>query len=237
MNIQQLRSDFLTKEVVLQLYRDTPLADYKTRIATLEKHANPLKSTYDAEVYEVKMNDHIGFFYFEAKKYSLAIEHFSKVLEIMKPEDYPFLYFHVLGLLIRCNRLIKNYDEAVLWFETGVSTIEKVDSSFEKLNLLQEYVDLLLDARKIFNQEYNWIIQSIIDDLGFPETLSEPVQTIQSMRERNRIWNRNLGKIKLLGRDNKTLMLIKMEEYYQNCEIQWYKNYAADRIAELKAKI
>lgn len=234
MEREQFNREFLNRDMTLKLYRDIPQFDFSTKIGLIKSYTDQIKNSYDSEVFEVRLNNEIGFVYWNAKEYALAIKHFEKVISILKPDDYPFLYFNVVCLLIRSNRLISNYGASLLWVEKAIDNISYSESSFVKLDILNEYVDLILESNQSFNDDFTPIIQFIIDDLGFPEKLRDPKETAKSMKKTNGLWNQKLSKVTLMDKNDKQARIKEFEKYYEACEISWYKNYANDKINKLK---
>ena len=218
MNTNQLKQDFLPNEIVLKLYREFSTSDFEQRIIFFDNYAQSIKDTIDSEVFDIRYNNQIGFLYWEAGEYSRAIVHFKKVLEILKPQDHSFLYFHILVLLIRSSRMICNYSESLYWVEVGFSIMNSASSSFEKLDILGEYADLLIDTNSDFGLSTE-IIAQIIDDLGFPEQLSDPIDTINSIRNTHRIWNRKLSEISMKKIPDKNSRINAFEGFKNDCPI------------------
>lgn len=226
----QLQRDFLPKEIVLQLYRDIARDDYSTKISVVSNYANTLTDTWDCTILNLRLNNEIAFFFWDAEEYPMAIQHYLKVVEVLKPEDYPSLYFFIIGQLIRCNRHILNFSESLKWADLAFSQINHTHSSFEKLNILKEYVDLLEDSKEAFSIKYIPVITTVIEDLGFPEVLEDPKVTVNSMKDRNKFWNRKMSKITLMDRNNPQAQIEALEEFQKTCEIGWYKNFAAEML-------
>jgi tetratricopeptide (TPR) repeat protein len=234
MKKDQYKKEFLPKEIVLKLRIDIPTSDYNKKIELIKSYSDTIKETFDKKVFEVRLHNEIGFCYWEAGEFSLAILHFQKVIDKLKPQDYPSLYFLVIGLLIRCNRLISDFPESYHWIEIAFKNIFFAESPFDRLNILHEYVDVLIAVNKPFNYDYNKIIEEVIADLGFPEQFTDPVETIISMRNTNLTWNRKLSEITLMQREDKNSLIRAYENYMQNCPIGWYKNDAKDAIDIIK---
>jgi tetratricopeptide (TPR) repeat protein len=233
MKKEQFNREFLPKEIVLKLLREIPPTNCEQKIKLIKNYTQTIKESFDSDVFEVRFNNEIGLCYWEAKEYALAESHFRKV-NILKPQHYPFLYFLVVGLLIRCNRLISNYVESFYWVDIAVSNIIFADSSFDKLNILKEYVDLLTDTKQAFNHNYNKIIIEIINDLGFPEGLTNPIDTVNSMRNTNLTWNRKLSEIGLTDKKDINSLIKLYESYKEKCPVEWYKKYAEEAIIRIK---
>ncbi|MDN3687423.1 hypothetical protein [Cyclobacterium jeungdonense] len=238
MNTDQFTSDFLPKEIVLKLYRDVPIWDYQQQIDLVNSYAETVKETMDPDVFDIKLHHQIGFCYWQADAHPQAIVHYKKVIEKLKPHHYPFLYFNVISLLIRCNRLIAEFSESFYWCGIAFKYLEATTSSFDKLNILTEYVDVLADANESFNKEYEPIIKYVIADLGFPETLTDPLETVNAMRTTNHIWNRKLSDVELsqVHLEDTDQIIRAFENFKQHCPIEWYRNYAENAINIRKHK-
>lgn len=232
MNTDQLTADFLPKEIVLKLYREIPNGDYQQQIDLVNSYAETIKASMDPDVYAVKLHHQIGFCYWEAGAYPQAILRFKKVIENLAPHQHPSFYFQVIGLLIRCNRMLSEFGESFYWIEVAFNNLEATASSFEKLNILKEYVDVLTDANEPFNKDYEPIIEHIISDLGFPQKLIDPIETVIAMRETNHIWNRKLGELELSQAqiEDTNQIIQDYENFRKYCPIEWYRKYAENAI-------
>jgi len=69
---------------------------------------------------------------------------------------------------------------------------------------------LISDSKQEFDQSYLPIIQSVIEEAGFPHKLGEPISTIYSMKKADHLWNRKLMELEISHRLNKETVL---EEY------------------------
>jgi hypothetical protein len=78
------------------------------------------------------------------------------------------------------------------------------------LLLLEDYADLISDSKQEFYPSYLPVIQSVIEEAGFPQKLAEPISTIYSMKKADNHWNRKLMELNLSHRLNKETLL---EEY------------------------
>ncbi|SHM79463.1 Tetratricopeptide repeat-containing protein [Cyclobacterium lianum] len=232
MNKDQLTSDFLPKEIVLKLYRDIPIWDYQQQIELVNSYAETIIESMDPDVYAVKLHNQIGFCYCQAGRYPQAIAHFKKVIEHLAPSHHPSLYFHVIGLVIRSNRQMKEFGEAIYWAEIGLYNLDNAKSSFERLNILAGYVDVLKEAYEPFNQAYERIITHVIADLGFPETPTDPIETVNALRTTNHIWNRKLSdlEVSLAHSKDDEQIISALENFRQHCPIEWYRKYAEKAI-------
>ncbi|WP_373524274.1 tetratricopeptide repeat protein [Aquiflexum sp.] len=237
MKKEQFIREFLPTDITLKLYRDIPVSDFQVKIDLIKSSAETVRKTFDPRVYEVRLHNEIGHCYFMADKYPLAIMHFQKALEILEPQHNPFIYFNIVGLLIRSNRVIADFPESCRWIEVAFKNIHFADSSFHKLNILKDYVDVLKDRNQPFNNDYCKVIEEIIDDLGFPNGLYDPIDKVNSMKQTNHIWNRKLMEISLMDRTNVNSLIKAHEDYLQNCPIGWYKNYLKEEIVGIKNNI
>ncbi len=140
--------------VLLELHRDMEVSDYKSRIKLVEVYAKSISDSFDNDVFEVKLNNELGFLYWQGEQFHSAIEHYEKVVKILKAEHYPWIYFHTIGMLCRCNRLIKNYQKSLEWIVLAFEQNDMIDGNFDRLYLLTEYADLILDSNISFNSDY-----------------------------------------------------------------------------------
>jgi len=92
-------------------------------------------------------------------------------------------YFLTIGLILRCSRLIGNFDQAFFWAKKAFAEVMHAPGFNFKLDLLQDHGDLISDSKQEFDQSCLPIIQSVIDEAGFPQKLADPISTINSMRE------------------------------------------------------
>lgn len=234
MSKEKPHREFFSKEVVLKLYRGFDLSDYESRIAFVKEEAEKVRRRFDKEIFDKNLSNKIAHIYLDAEKYAEAIPYFETVVQLSKAETDAF-YLFPIWLLVRCNREIGQFSQAFKWNEKAISLFEFA-SSFDKLNVLKEYADLIQDSGDAFNSTYKSIIQDIIDDLGFPEKLENPIETIYSMVKTNRNCSRELGKIHIqAGLDQKTKLKL-FQEYYNACEMDWYKNHVAEIIERIKQK-
>ncbi|MEP2348322.1 MAG: tetratricopeptide repeat protein [Algoriphagus sp.] len=234
MNREQLQKDFFPAEIMLQLVKqEIPLSD---KIKLINSYLDKVRDSYDAEVLKIKQHNQLAHIYWMSEHYEEAIAHFEIVVENMEAEDYPSLYSLALNLLIRCNRLLSNYQEAEKYATLAFASFDTFHP-FKKLNILTDYADLIADSGKIFDENYISIIQATIDELGFPEKLDDPIETIRSMSKRNQVWNRKLSdwtiKYRESDLDEKKRELV---QYIDSCEIGWYKDYALNTLEILQNK-
>ena len=235
MNIKDLNKDFLPRELVLKLFTEIPKEKINQRINLVANYAETIKGSMETEAFEVRLHDQFGFIYWEAGSYTKAIEHYTLAIKILRPVDYPFLYFHIVCLLIRCNRLLDKYSDSLNWAEEAFENIEHADSPFQVLTVLNEYVTFIESANISFNPIYTKIAKAVFIKLGFTFKFLDPIETIKLMKKKNLNWNKKLNQIKRESRgksssENKKAYL----EYKDSVEIKWYADYAATKIQELE---
>ncbi len=234
MNREQLQKDFFPKEVMLKLFRDS--THLESKIELINDYIDEVRDSYDEDVLQIIQNNQIAHTYWMSEQYAQAIAHFEIVVENMEPEDYPSNYILVLNLLIRGNRLLSNYKEAEKWIALAFGN-SKIYHPFDNLIILNDYADLIADSGQAFDESHNPLIQSIIDELGFPEKLKDPVETIRSMNKSHKYWARKLTSIEADSlKPDLDLTIKEYEEYAVSCEIEWYRNYAKNTIERLKIK-
>lgn len=234
MKDQRYHQDFLPREIVLKLHRDIPKSNVEQRIELIKNHAKQVEADFEKEVYEVKLNTELGFCYWEAHQYSQSILYLEKVIAILKPELDDTIYFLSIGLLIRGNRILQNYQSALRWAESAFKNIHLTDSSFLKLNILEDYAALISDSQGTFKEGYKIIITEVIHTLGFPEKGDNPLEVIHAMKAMNLTWNRKLREITLDSNKDLDADILAFERFRQNCPIRWYREYAENIIANIK---
>jgi hypothetical protein len=62
---------------------------------------------------------------------------------------------------------------------------------------------LISDSKQEFYPSYLPVIQSVIEEAGFPQKLAEPISTIYSMKKADHHWNRKLMELELTHRIKK----------------------------------
>jgi tetratricopeptide (TPR) repeat protein len=235
MNSKELQKDFLPKEIVLKLMLDIPRGNYAEKLALLDNYIDQVKDSFEPDILLVKSNNEKGLIYWDAKKYDLAIRHYEKVLEILGPSDYPFLYFHITYLLITCYRLTKQFGPSMQWAETALNNLDCTNSSFDKLITLTAYADLLAEAGLPFNERNTALIDIVIQELEFPSIpVVEPIERIKIISQEHKRWNQQLSKLHLIPRENKAEIIAALKDYVASCEIGWYKKYAAQRLKRIE---
>ncbi|HBH22130.1 MAG TPA: hypothetical protein DDY13_01780 [Cytophagales bacterium] len=234
MNSSQFKETFLPKELVLELSRDFPDKDIEAKIELIKSYAAKIGYKFDADVFEILLNKELGICRWEAGQYSLAITHFEQVIHQLPPNANPTTYFLVIGLLIRCNTLIADYDKSLQWAELAMNNLSQTNNSFDKLSSLVAYADLVGRTNRPFAQKFIPLINEVINELGFPETLNDPNKTIDSIQKTNTKWNKRLSEITLTKYKNEASEMKAFEEYRQQCPVGWYRNYAGEKIEQLK---
>ncbi|WPR73455.1 hypothetical protein [Algoriphagus sp. NG3] len=236
MNLEQLRKDIFPSELILKLYKDIPDTQYEEKIKLVNNYIDEVRDSYDEDVLKIKKHNQIAFCYWMAEQYPQAIQHFEMVVENMEPEDYPPLYFLALNLLIRGNRILSNYEVAERWAELAWKN-HNFAHAISNLNILNDYTDLITDSETILDKKYYPLIQSIIDEYGFPEELEDPIETIRSMHQRHKFWSNKLSKTVITFRKStQEEYTEKLEQYVKSCEIEWFQNLARETLVKLKSK-
>ena len=234
MNREQLQIDFFPTELMLKFYRDIPESEYETKIKLVNDYIEEVRDSYDEDVLKIKQQNQIAHIYWTSEHYPKAIYHFEIVVESMEPEDYPSIYFLALNLLIRGNILLSNYKEAEKWAELAFENHHLADA-ISNLHILNDYCDVITKTEIFLDKKYHPLIQSIIDEYGFPEKLGDPVETIRSMTVRHRYWNNMLSEIRLINRQDSPEYIKELENYRDSCEIEWYRNYVSKTLNNLRS--
>ncbi|MBD8488800.1 hypothetical protein IFO69_08590 [Echinicola sp. CAU 1574] len=233
MDLDQLRKDFMPKELVLKLFTEIPSGHWEEQFKLLDDHFKSIKDQIDPDVFFIRTNQQYGFFSWEAGRYKEAINFYEQAISRLTYDDYDFLYHIISSQLIRCYRLIGNMEMAMQWFDTSVSKRRNVDSLFHLLDLMKEYRLIVLDTHKHFDEDYLENVQEIIDGLGFPTELSDPITTLEEIETLNGVWNRKLGQLELNTRDDVKLKKEYLSTYKKECPIGWYRDYAAKALEKL----
>ena len=231
MKKEDFEKDLMPPELVLKLTRDIPSNNYKEKLSLLHEHFEKLKASnlYHAEVLELKKDEQIAFIYWDASQFEESAFYYEKILNSLTPELAPNSYSMATFMVIRSYRLNRNYSASALWAEKILDKPELL-SSFSKLDALSEYVDLINETLSEFNRNYVSIILQIITELGFPvEYKDNPVESIAKIKELNRKWNLKMPTRRLPDSERKK----SWEEYINECEVGWYKNYAKERLDEM----
>lgn len=211
---------------------DVPRENYAEKLEILDDYINHVKNSFEPNILLVKSNQEKGFIYWEAEKYDSAIKHYEKVLEVLGPSDYPFLYFHIASVLITCYRLTKQFGPSMQWAETALNNLNYTDSSFyDKLGILTAYTELLHEADMPFNEKYTAIIDNVILQMEFPPvSADEPIERIKIINQEHKKWNQRLMKVDVIGKENKGELITALKDYVASCDIGWYKKYAAQKL-------
>ncbi|PZX52060.1 hypothetical protein [Algoriphagus chordae] len=234
MNKEQLKKDIFPAELMLQLFRDIP--DVESKIRMVNEYIEKVHGVYDEDVLLIKQQNQIAHIYWISEQHEQSIHHFEIVVESMEVEDYPSLYFLALNLLIRGNRILSNYKAAEKWVALAFES-SGIFNPAENLINLNDYADLLTESGKVFENKHMPLIQSIIDEYGFPEKLEDPITTIRSMRKSYQYWARKLGEMELKSAESSlTDNILAYENYTKSCEIGWFRNYASNSLDRLKSK-
>ncbi|MGC6431217.1 MAG: hypothetical protein ACON5F_09265 [Jejuia sp.] len=228
--------EFLPRELGLKLMRDLPRSNYREKINLVDNYVKTIKSTFGSTAFEVRYHNEIGFIYWDAEEYALAVAHYKKAITPLDPKDYSYLYFLIICFLIRGERHLKNYASSYKWVDMAFKNMTFIESSFEKLNILKEYADLLKETGEDFDYDTN-IIMDIIEDLGFKIALKNPVETIHLLKQNNLEWNKKFGKIVLMKNVSKEEVLDAYKEFKKNCPIKYYRNLASEKIILLNGEL
>lgn len=227
--------EFLSKEIVLKLYRDLRHADSSTRIQALENYIETIKDQYNETEIQFQLTKQIGVIYFEGQEYDKAIEYLEKANEVTNLEISQPNKRLIRILLIRTNRLLKRYEKSLQWIDKELYSLSENDSAFDLLNILGEYADLCQDSSLLFDSKYENLIPRVVQELGFPLMKLQPIEYINKLRELNKFWNVELGKIHLQKIPNEEKIRI-YQKYLTECEIKWYRDYVNSVIASLDKK-
>jgi hypothetical protein len=231
LNLRKNEREFFDTEVTLKLYREFDFNDYEARIAYVKAEAEKVRSHFDEACFTEKLSSRIAHCYLDAEKFGEAIPYLAKEVELK--DKWDSFYLFPIWLLIRCNRLIKDFEKGLYWSEKAFSLFDQANA-MDKLNVFVEYSKLLMDYEKPFNPDYLHFIQEIIDEHGFPQRLEEPTATIQSLDVMNRKWNRKLSDISMMKTADKAEKITLFHKYIEVCEIGWYRENAEKVIANLQ---
>jgi hypothetical protein len=124
--------------------------------------------------------------------------------------------------------------KSLQWAELAMNNLSQTNNSFDKLSSLVAYADLVGRTNRPFAQKFIPLINEVINELGFPETLNDPNKTIDSIQKTNTKWNKRLSEITLTKYKNEASEMKAFEEYRQQCPVGWYRNYAGEKIEQLK---
>jgi NACalpha-BTF3-like transcription factor len=73
------------------------------------------------------------------------------------------------------------------------------------------------------------LVNKIIRELGITTKETNPIKQIHNIREKNRFWNIELGKI-ITQKVNDTERENLLKNYIAECEIKWYKDYVLQMV-------
>lgn len=235
MNREQLKKDFFPAELMLKLYRDLADCGAEAKIKLIDEYIEKVRDSYDEDVLFIKQHNQIAHMHFMSGQHEQAISYFEMVVEKMAPDDYPPIYFLAINLLIRSNCILTNYDVAKQWGELALKNHHHADP-ISNLHILNDYMDVLSETETDLDKKHYSVIQSIIDEYGFPEKLRDPVETIRSMNKRHKIWARKMGDLTLnYAKPDGAATFEDLERYIESCEIGWYRNYARNMLDKLKS--
>ncbi|NMM47680.1 tetratricopeptide repeat protein [Marinigracilibium pacificum] len=237
MNVHRYSKDLLSKETTLKLYQDISITKVEDKIRLIIHEADIVRSSFDDDVFQVKLNNQIGFCYWEVGDYQKAITHFEKVIDLLNPEEDISLFFLTLNLLIKCNRLTSNYEKGFHWSSIAFNNIDKSKSPFEKLHLLTEYAGLVTDSKTKFDDDFIKFILDVINQFGMNINVNSPIEAINEIHIINGTWNRKYSEIILTNTKDIAASIELYEEYKRNCPIEFYKNLANEKLVKLKSKL
>lgn len=235
MNREQLQKDIFPAELMLKLYGgDIPDSEVELKIELLDEALEKVRDNYDQDVLTVMRNNHIAVLHWMAKQYQKVIPHAEEVINLLEPQDYPTYYFISIDLLIKCNFILSKYKTADKWARIALEN-HHLSDTISNLHILNNYTDVLLATKNPLDEKYKPLIQSIIDEYGFPEKLEDPLETIRSMTVRHRYWNKMLSEIRLNNRPDSPEYIKELENYRDICEIEWYRNYVSKTLKNLRS--
>ncbi|SFU18099.1 hypothetical protein SAMN04489724_4765 [Algoriphagus locisalis] len=236
MNREQLQKDFFPPEIILKIYQDIPDSEIEAKIKLVNEYIEKVRGTYDEDVLKIHQHNQIAFCYWIAEQYVESIKHFEIVVESLQPEDCSTKYFLALNLLIRGTRLLSKYNEAEKWAESALAN-HHLSDAISNLHILNDYCDVITETESFLDEKHNLLIQSIIDEYGFPEKLEDPIDTIQSMSMRHKYWSNTYSKIVLNFRESDPEEYIQeIEKYIESCDIEWFRNHALKSIEIIKER-
>ncbi|WP_041738325.1 hypothetical protein [Echinicola vietnamensis] len=230
MDKTQLKKDIMPKELVLKLHRDIPPTDWIHKIRLLDEFFDSVAPKLDEDVLFIKRHEQYGFFLWEAGEWSRAIEHYERALTKLEAADNPFLYHIVTLQLITCYQHLENYRAAMVWFETAMLNLTPGHHAFERLGLLEKYVQLLEATAQPFDEKYLPIIQQVVDEAGFPPPEEHPKSAIKSLSAMHLEWNQKLSKLYLDAKKGKIDLHDSLKAYAETCPIGWYRDHVNERL-------
>ncbi|WP_200975130.1 hypothetical protein [Echinicola sp. 20G] len=233
MDLEQLRKDFMPKELVMKLFVEIPKGHWEKKFKVLDAYFRSIKDQMDPDVFFIRTNQEYGFFSWEAGKYWEAVHYYEQAISRLAYEDYEFLYHNISSQLIRCNGLVGNTQKALEWLETALMNKRKGDNLFHLLDLMREYWQILVATKGQFDDRYLKYIQEVSLGLGFSIELSDPLTAIKEMDGLNKEWNHKLQRIGKDTRDNVSLKKQHLEKFKGECPIAWYQDYAAKALERI----
>ena len=222
------KKEFPSKDIILKIYEELKGADSATKINVFLDYVETVKQDFDEIYVESEVAKQIGLIYFHENAYSEALPYFEKVDEIEKRNGKPSDHLNSL-LLIRTNRLLKRYEQSLYWYNQTFESINDTDSAFRLLDIMGDYVDLCQDANISFDSKHEFLVDKIIRELGIIKKETNPIKQIHFMRQKNRYWNIELGKI-LTQKVNDSERENLLRNYIAECEIKWYTDYVLQMI-------
>jgi tetratricopeptide (TPR) repeat protein len=229
---QEENKEFMSKDINLKLYKELRDADSTTKINAFREYAETIKEKFDERFVEIESAKQLGLIHFEHKEYLEALPYFEKADETENREGKSYGHLNSL-LLIRTNRLLKRYDQSLYWFEKALKSIKETDSAFMLLDIIGDYADLCQDADFSFDSKYEYLINKIVQELGFPNKDIEPIANVHRLRELNKYWNVQLCKISIHEISDQEKVIF-YKKYIDDCEIKWYKDYVQEMLERLK---
>jgi tetratricopeptide (TPR) repeat protein len=233
MDQEKPQREFFENEIMLKLYKGFDRSDYEGRISFVKEEAEKVREFFEADIFEKNLNSFIAHCYLDAEEYGKAIPYFEKLIGHEDPNDPNSYFFFKRQILIRCYWRTNDFSTAYSLLDQTFSHLHKANS-FDKLNMLVEYVDYLEASKKDFDERYLQFIEDVRTDLGFGILEGSPLEKVYSMKKANIKWNRKLGEIILYKEKNLAKALILFQAYYDECEIGWYRNYVSGIIAKMK---
>ena len=234
MNKDQLKKDFLSAELMMKMHSALTARDFEEKIWLVHAYAQSQIANLDEDVLQLKLNHEIGFIYYEAAQFASAISFFEKVVYQLKPSDHELLYFLDLSLLVKCNLALEQFTQAKVWIEKALAELGHDRGIFQRLSLVEDYAEYLEAAGDTFADAYISLLDSIVDELGFDESLpADPLERLAIISQKNAIWNRKLMKIELQHRHQPEARKKALADYLKNCTIKWYRDYVRQRLDEI----
>lgn len=228
--------NFLSKDIVIKIYKDLKDADVETKIKALHEYADSVKDRFKADHIQFEIDKQKAFLYYDHQQYATALPHIIKVLSAESAYTTESSE-HLYSLLrIRCHRLLHQYEEGMICFKNRLSQLKESDSAFMLLDLLEDYANLCREAPFAFEESYQTLIEQIVSKLAFPAIDLPPLERILAMTKMHLHWNRKISQIHMI-RTNDLEKAKQLEDYIATCEIGWYKAYAERIKAGLEAKV